>query len=216
MKQRKEIVLRRAQEILSTVNVAILKKQFMLCRLNETVFVSYSPTPLIATETWAEDFSEASRLYTLLLVVLFKQAVLPLSPDFLQWFLLTMCWLSYQHHLLNFLMLLGGWRGGESIAVFWRCQLQCSFEGGQEAQLSVSSSQRDGLLCSRRIISRRLSGRASCGVRRVFYAVSDSQWGSEDKNLSRRFCQRLTGRSLGQPSVPSVWDGLSYYYEHLV
>ena len=91
MKQRKEIVLRRAQEIVSTVNVAILKKQFMLCCLNETVFVSYSPTPLIATETWAEDFSEASRLYTLLLVVLFKQAVLPLSPDFLQWFLLTMC-----------------------------------------------------------------------------------------------------------------------------
>ena len=39
-------------------NVAILKKQFMLRRLNKTTFVSFSPKPLTATETSGPKISQ--------------------------------------------------------------------------------------------------------------------------------------------------------------
>ena len=54
----KDIFLGRMQEILSTCNIAILKKQFMICHLNETAFVSYSPLPLNATETCEPKISQ--------------------------------------------------------------------------------------------------------------------------------------------------------------
>ena len=54
----KDIFLVRTKEILTTCNVAIPKKQFMLRRLNETAFVSYSPTVLTATETCGPKISQ--------------------------------------------------------------------------------------------------------------------------------------------------------------
>ena len=46
-----DIFLGRTKEILTTCSVVILKKQSMLPRLNETAFVSFSPTALTVTET---------------------------------------------------------------------------------------------------------------------------------------------------------------------
>ena len=54
----KDIFLGRTQEILTSCTVVIMKKQFMLHRLNETAFVSFSPTALTATETCGPKISQ--------------------------------------------------------------------------------------------------------------------------------------------------------------
>ena len=54
----KDIFLGRTKEILMTCSVVILKKQFMLHRLNETAFVSFSPTAVTATETCGPKISQ--------------------------------------------------------------------------------------------------------------------------------------------------------------
>ena len=54
----KDIFLGRTKEILTSCNVVIMKQQFMLQRLNETAFVSFSPTSLTATETCGPKISQ--------------------------------------------------------------------------------------------------------------------------------------------------------------
>ena len=75
----KDIFLGRTKEILTSCNVVIMKQQFMLHRLNETAFVSFSPTAFTATETCGPKISQrilsVLRLPTLPLVVLSRLVV---------------------------------------------------------------------------------------------------------------------------------------------